>query len=109
MTDFLLTEWQGHRVELVNGVYDLGQAVIQQVLGREVVYAVGQACLDNSCCGGLDLSYALVYGERVGSVDGNEGPWRMRTLDEPALMEVVRKELVLCLGVATVNFYSAPH
>jgi hypothetical protein len=109
MIELNLTERLGHRVELINGVYNLGEIATRQVGAREIVYAVGQACLDNSCCGGLDLSYALVYGERVGSADGEEGAWRIRTLDEPALMELVRNELVRCWGVATVNFYSAPH
>ena len=51
--------------EFVNGGYELGEVQRIIVEGRDILYRVGSALLDNSCCGNFGCAYGLVIGEEI--------------------------------------------
>jgi hypothetical protein len=49
-------------VRSISGSYQLEKEVMIRIGGRDVVYAVGTAVVDGSCCGAWGCRYALVPG-----------------------------------------------
>jgi hypothetical protein len=97
------------RQELVNGHYELGDVKQIAVDGREIIYRLGNASLDNSCCGNFSCAYALVIGEKLG-VGGDATLLRELSEaggDEP-LMSAIREALMASEAISLVNFYVEP-
>lgn len=53
-------------VESVSGHYTVDEEAIMSLDGRDILYFLGYACLDTSCCGPYGDRFALVAGEVVG-------------------------------------------
>ena len=49
-------------VEALAGYYTPQKEVRLKYNGREVLYVIGQAVIDSSCCGATNFQYALVPG-----------------------------------------------
>ncbi|MFH1350611.1 MAG: hypothetical protein ABII26_06690 [Pseudomonadota bacterium] len=49
-------------VRSISGMYELEKEGTIEIDGKEVVYAVGNALLDSSCCGRFGCRYAVVPG-----------------------------------------------
>lgn len=97
--------------EFVNGGYELGEVKQMTIGGRDILYRVGSALLDNSCCGNFGCGFGLVIGERVAEV-------RAATANEPAVTtvrelspdapdaETIRNTLMQQEALGVVNFYT---
>lgn len=95
----------------INGSYDLGEVKQMTIGEREILYRVGSASLDNSCCGNYGCGFGLVIGQRVGEV-------RAATATEPAISrvqtitpdtqdaDVIRETLMKNEALGVVNFYT---
>lgn len=96
----------------VNGSYALGEVRHVVIDGHDILYRVGSASLDNSCCGNYGLSYALVIGERVEgrmAADGAQASSLVREISaDEALADAIRSALLEREAVDSVNFYLAP-
>ncbi len=96
----------------VNGSYQLGEVMHVSVDGRDILYRIGSALLDNSCCGSYGLSYALVIGELVEgrmSADGAHASSLVRKIStDGAVADAIRSTLLEREAIDTVNFYLAP-
>jgi len=97
------------RQELVNGHYELGDVKQIAFDGHEIIYRLGNASLDNSCCGNFSCAYALVLGERLGAIGEAT---LLRELsetegDEP-LMSAILEALMASEAISLVNFYIEP-
>jgi len=55
----------GEEVRSISGYYLPCEEHVLQLDGREVIYVLGQACLDTSCCGASAWSYVQVPGYLV--------------------------------------------
>ena len=97
------------RQELVNGHYELGDVKQIAVDGHEIIYRLGNASLDNSCCGNFSCAYALVIGERLGA-DGDTNLLRelSETEGDEPLMSTIREMLLASEAISLVNFYVEP-
>ena len=97
--------------EFVNGGYELGEVKRMRIGDRDILYRVGSATLDNSCCGNYGCGFGLVIGEPVGDM-------RAATATEPALVkvreissdapdaELIRDTLMQREALGVVNFYT---
>ena len=97
--------------EFVNGGYELGEVKQMTIGGRDILYRVGSAMLDNSCCGNFGCGFGLVIGERIGDV-------RAATASEAAVSQVrelssdapdaetIRNTLMQHEALGVVNFYT---
>ncbi len=97
------------RVEYVNGSYHLHCIKQLQVQEREILYCLGDAELDNSCCGLIGISYALVVGEIVAQTvrktpDGNSVSL-IRQIQDMPLERSIRAALLERENISDVNFY----
>ena len=52
----------GQEVTAIGGHYVFGKEIRLPFRGREILYLVGYAVLDSSCCGVSGIAYALVVG-----------------------------------------------
>ena len=52
----------GHEVTAIGGHYVFGKEVRMRFRGREILYLVGYAVLDSTCCGVGGVAYVLVAG-----------------------------------------------
>lgn len=104
----------GDRVEYVNGAYQLTAVKTRSIAGRDILYCLGEALLDNSCCGATGLAYALVIGELV----GDQAPLtrlgrvvsrvNMIADTDTDAEAAIRATLLQIEPVSTVNFYTPP-
>lgn len=97
------------RVEYVNGVYELHCLKQLRVQEQEVLYCLGDAELDNSCCGLIGVSYALVIGEIVTQAmrktpDGNAVSL-IRQIQDAQSERKIRAALLERENISDVNFY----
>ena len=99
-------------LELVNGSYALGEIKHIAVDSRDILYRIGTASLDNSCCGNYGCSYVLVIGERLegrAAADGAQESALVREISmDEALADATRSALIEREAVGNVNFYLAP-
>ncbi len=99
-------------VEFVNGSYDLVAIKSRPIAGCNILYCLGEALLDNSCCGETRLCYALVIGEVVADQFRLTPEGRPVSLVEAianeALATAIRSELLGAEAVSTVNFHTPP-
>lgn len=93
--------------EFVNGAYELGEVRHMSIDGHDIIYRLGSALLDNSCCGNYGCGYALVIGEVLGSQQ--EGDMTVSTVREisadDAIAESLRETLMKQEALGMVNFY----
>lgn len=76
-------------VTAIGGHYVLTKEARLPFAGREVLYAVGYAVVDNSCCGAGGMAYAFVPGFVL--------EWKIKTNDEGlaiSLVEPIHDEAV---------------
>jgi hypothetical protein len=96
----------------VNGSYALGDVRHASVDGHDILYRVGAASLDNSCCGEYACAWALVIGEALDAPTGGTDARttsRVRGIsDSEPLAEAIRDMLVEREAVGVVNFYLPP-
>lgn len=102
----------GDRVEYVNGAYQLTAIKTRSIAGRDILYCLGEALLDNSCCGATGLAYALVIGELVGD-QARLTPLgrvvsRVNMIADTDAEAAIRAALLQTEPVSTVNFYTPP-
>lgn len=99
-----------HRLDLVNGHYELEAVKDLQIDGRTIAYRMGSALLDNSCCGSYGCAYALVLGERVDPPSaGPETSLRLRELTPgDPLVAAIRRELAEREHISVINFFTQP-
>lgn len=88
----------------MNGRYSLDRSSVLAIEGRPVVFAEGSACMDNSCCGALELRYLIVFGERA-DPSGDEWLKPIAPADFARRVEIALSKFT---GVDTVNYYVAP-
>lgn len=110
MTRLRIRLGPGERVDLVNGSYGIEEFRRLRVAGREILYGVGSAILDNSCCGAFGCQYVLVMGEVVPTgknapVSAGEAESIVRRITDPALADAVSRAVSTAEGCAGVNFY----
>ena len=96
------------RPEFVNGHYELGESRHIVVDDHDILYRLGSALLDNSCCGSFGCAYALVIGEPL-AVATNQGATVVREIraEEP-LAQRIRSTLLDREAISVVNFYVPP-
>ena len=96
----------------VNGSYALGEVRHVVIGGHDILYRIGSASLDNSCCGNYGLSFALVIGERVEgrmATDDAQASSLVREIStDEALADSIRSALLKREAIDTVSFYLAP-
>jgi hypothetical protein len=93
--------------EFVNGGYELGAIQRITIAGREILYRVGSALLDNSCCGNFGCAYGLVIGEELQKQPA-QSTVREISSEEP-LAEAIRNVLMECESLGVLNFYTSAH
>ena len=93
------------RIEFANGHYELSEPMHAEIHGQDILYCLGNALLDNSCCGNTGCAYALVIGESLtGAQDA--APPQVRPIDaESAQAERIRTALLEREAIGVVNFY----
>lgn len=109
MTTFDYEHRVPQRVDYVNGCYRLHCIKQLRVQEREILYCLGDAELDNSCCGLIGVSYALVIGEIVThgvrtTPDGNTVSL-LRQIQDPQFERTIRAALLERENISDVNFY----
>ncbi len=109
MITFEYEQRMPQRVEYVNGVYELHCLKQLRVQEQEVLYCLGEAELDNSCCGLIGVSYALVIGEIVTQAmrktpDGNAVSL-IRQIQDAQSECKIRAALLERENISDVNFY----
>lgn len=94
----------------VNGSYELGEVKHASIDGREILYRVGSAMLDNSCCGNYGCGFGLVIGEKVGEARSAGLPVSQvrEILPDDADADVIRETLMKSEALGVVNFYIVP-
>lgn len=93
----------------INGSYELGEVKQTTIAGREILYRVGSATLDNSCCGNYGCGFGLVIGEKLEETRGAEIPVskvRQISLDDHDA-DVIRETLMKNEALGVMNFYTA--
>jgi hypothetical protein len=83
----------GEDATSISGHYTLTHERTLRYAGKEVLYFVGYAVCDTSCCGSAGWGYALVPGFVLSPKirQNQEGCWMSEV--EPILDEVARKEV----------------
>lgn len=108
MTTFIYRHDEQARTELVNGQYELGAAMRTIIDGHEILYSLGSALLDNSCCGNFGCAYAMVIGEPLPEQVGTENVLVRQIGEEENLAKRIRQELLAREAISVVNFYIPP-
>lgn len=96
-------------IRSISGRYELDREERVHIAGHEILYAVGNAMVDSSCCGVWGCRFALVPGVVVQfkcETDSDQNPV---SIVEPIYDEALRKEIVQHLekteGVSQVRFW----
>lgn len=80
-------------VTAIGGHYVLTKEARLPLAGREVLYLVGYAVVDNSCCGVGGLAYALVPGFILDWKGKTNGDGLAISLVEPIHDQVTQREI----------------
>ena len=94
-------------VEFVNGSYTLTAIKTLELDGKIILYCLGEATLDNSCCGLTNSSYGLVIGELISTREG-AGDLPVSTVSrivDANTEDRVRALIQNAEQLETVNFY----
>ena len=91
----------------INGSYELGEVKRMTIAGRDILYRVGSATLDNSCCGNYGCGFGLVIGERMETREAAPPVSSVReiSLDDHDA-DVIRDTLMRTEALGVVNFYT---
>jgi len=96
-------------VEAIGGRYVVQREEKIEVGGREVVYHVGHAIVDSSCCGVGGCGYATVPGYVVrwkhGVDDNGRDISEIEPIASPEEREEIRKRILAVEHVNQVNFW----
>jgi len=99
----------GEEVESISGHYVAEREVRIPVEGREVVYIVGHAVVDTSCCGAGGCGYALVPGFVVRwKYASNDDGWDMTEVEpvrDDSAKAFIKKTIESVEPVTQVNFW----
>ena len=87
----------GKRVEAISGWYELEKEGRFRFKGKEVLYVVGVAAVDSSCCGVWGCRYALVpgYVREFKARKNDQGCWVSEV--EPVADGASRQEIIRVL------------
>lgn len=92
--------------EFVNGSYTLTTIKSLPIDGASLLYCLGEATLDNSCCGITNSFYALVLGELVETRSTEKGPVStLSPITDPVRKQTTRAAIQQAEQLETVNFY----
>lgn len=95
--------------EFVNGSYELGEVRHIAVAGHDILYRVGSATLDNSCCGNFGCGFGLVIGEALETRATTPIVSTVRAISaDDALAETIAGKLKAAEALGVVNFYVNP-
>ena len=95
--------------EFINGACELGEVKRISIDGRDILYRVGSATLDNSCCGNYGCGYGLVIGERMAEKQADQltiSTVREISTDEP-VAGTIRETLMKKEELGALNFYTS--
>jgi hypothetical protein len=96
-------------VQTISGWYELHKEERIELVGEEILYVVGNAVVDSSCCGIGGCHYAVVPGSIVSWKSGTNEAGLFTSVVEPIKDEKVREELQKILtekeGVSQVLFW----
>jgi len=84
-------------VRSISGGYEFEKEGSLQIDGREVLYVVGNAVVDSSCCGAGGCRYALVpgYVKKFKTRQDEQGLWISEV--EPIIDRAIRQEITRVL------------
>ena len=84
-------------VRSISGSYELEKEVRVDIHGKEILYVVGNAVVDSSCCGAWGCRYALVpgYVKKFKTRQDDRGLWISEV--EPVIDGATRKEITRVL------------
>ena len=84
-------------VRSISGGYELEKEEKFEIHGKEVLYVVGNAVVDSSCCGVGGCRYALVpgYVKKFKTRQDEQGLWISEV--EPVIDRATRQEITLVL------------
>jgi hypothetical protein len=84
-------------VRSISGGYELEREAKFEINGKEVLYVVGNAVMDSSCCGAWGCRYALVpgYVKKFKTRQDKQGLWISEV--EPVIDRVTRQEITRVL------------
>ncbi|HUT54182.1 MAG TPA: hypothetical protein VM658_12400 [bacterium] len=98
----------GREVQAISGRYTIIREGILPFDGREVLYLVGAAAFDSSCCGEGGCAYAIVPGFIVAKHLRSTSEGNPVSLVEPVTDESLQKTIASAVqqkeNVAQVNF-----
>jgi len=87
----------GREVRSISGGYEMEMEGKLEIHGKEVLYVVGNAVVDSSCCGGGGCRYALVpgYVRQFKTRQDEQGLWISEV--EPIIDRATRQEITRVL------------
>jgi hypothetical protein len=98
----------GREVQAISGRYTIIREGVLTFAGREVLYLVGAAAFDSSCCGEGGCGYAIVPGFIVRKNLRLSSAGRPVSLVEPIADQAAQKAVAAAIqqkeNVAQVNF-----
>jgi hypothetical protein len=77
----------------ISGRYELEREEKIEYQGRDILYVIGNAVVDSSCCGYWGCRYAVVPGFVVGWKSGTNGEGLPISQVDPIMDEKLRKEI----------------
>jgi hypothetical protein len=96
-------------VSSISGWYALQKEERMELSGREILYLVGQAVVDGSCCGYGGCRYAVVPGFVAAWKSGTDSEGFSTSVVEPIKDQTVRDEIRRLIegkeGVSQVQFW----
>lgn len=104
MANIPLPHRVGHTVELVNGWYRIECLATRQVARQKIVYGVGYAVLDNSCCGNFACRYILIYGV-LEQQNRQPAVLQVRAVGDSAFADLIRQDFMRTDPGDIVNFH----
>ena len=87
----------GEEIRSISGAYELNMEGILEMHGEKVLYVVGNAVIDSSCCGVWGCRYALVPGvvRQFKTRQDEQGSWVSEV--EPIVDRATRQEITQIL------------
>ena len=87
----------GREVRSISGSYELEKEAKLEIHGKEVLYVVGNAVVDSSCCGVWGCRYALVpgYVKKLKTRQDDHGLWISEV--EPVIDGATRQKITRVL------------
>jgi hypothetical protein len=96
-------------IRSISGRYELDREERVRIAGHEILYAVGNAMVDSSCCGMWGCRFALVPGVVIQFKCKTDSAQNPVSIVEPLRDEAIRKAIARHLeeteGVTQVRFW----